>query len=133
MVALKEERVGLRAFSFTAVIKGVLAALVITVLGSALLGVTYQFTGIAERSLPVASAVLFYLSILAGSLLAARDAGAGGLLHGIVVAVLFLLLGWLIAGLFFNLQGAPGSLLLRGGLSCVAGAVGGILGVGLSR
>lgn len=133
MVSIKEDRSGSRGLNFAAIIKGVLVALVIIVLGSALLGLVYQTTGVAEKTLPATSAVLFYLSIVIGSFMSARDAGARGLLHGVAVAVLFLLLGWLIAGLFFEFKATPGSLLLKGGLSVVAGAAGGVLGVGLSR
>lgn len=132
-MSLKEDRAGFGALSFSAITKGVLIALVITVLGSALLSVVYQMTGVAEKTLPATSVVLFYLSILIGSFLAARDAGSRGLLHGIVVAILFMLLGLLLAGLFFDFKTAAGNLLLRGGLSGIAGAVGGVLGVGLSR
>ena len=132
-MALKEDRAGFGALSLSAIIKGVLIALVITVLGSALLSVVYQMTGVAEKTLPGTSVALFYLSILIGSFLAARDAGSRGLLHGLVVAILFMLLGLLLAGLFFDFKAVAGNLILRGGLSGIAGAVGGVLGVGLSR
>lgn len=132
-MSLKENRSGVSALNFSAVLKGVLVALVITVLGSALLGVIYQTTSLAEKTMPVTATLLFYLSLLAGSFMAARDAGSRGLVHGCAVAVLFVLLGWLLAGLFFKLDAVPGSLLLKGGLSILAGAVGGVLGVGLSR
>ncbi|HBX22751.1 MAG TPA: TIGR04086 family membrane protein [Desulfotomaculum sp.] len=132
-MSLKDDRAGLGALNFSAITKGILIALVITVLGSALLSVVYQMTGVAEKTLPATSVALFYVSILVGSFLAARDAGSRGLLHGIVVAILFMLLGLLLAGLFFDFKTAAGNLLLRGGLSGIAGAVGGVLGVGLSR
>ncbi|KJS10843.1 MAG: hypothetical protein VR67_16225 [Peptococcaceae bacterium BRH_c8a] len=132
-MSLKDDRAGLGALSFSAITKGILIALVITVLGSALLSVVYQMTGVAEKTLPATSVALFYVSILIGSFLAAREAGSRGLLHGIVVAILFMLLGLLLAGLFFDFKTAAGNLLLRGGLSGIAGAVGGVLGVGLSR
>ncbi len=132
-MALKEERAGYGALSFSSVVKGALIALVITVLGSALLGVVYQTTGLAEKTLPGISVALFYLSVFVGSFWAARDAGSRGLLHGVLAAVLIVLAGLLLAGLFFDFQAAAGNLLLRCGLSGFAGAVGGVLGVGLSR
>lgn len=132
-MSLKQERNSFGVLSFSAIIKGVLVALVITVLGSALLGVVYQSTTVAEKTLPVTSVILFYLSIIIGSFLAARDAGARGLLHGVVVAIVFMLLGLLLAGLFFDFKATAGNMLLRSGLSGIAGAVGGVLGVGLSR
>jgi len=132
-VALNEKRAGFGTLNFASVIKGALIALVITVLGSALLGVVYQMTGLAEKTLPGLSVALFYLSILVGSFWAARDAGSRGLLHGVLVALLIVLLGLLLTGLFFDFQAATENLLLRSGLSGFAGAMGGVLGVGLSR
>ena len=131
-MVLKEERT-VRTLSFSSVVKGALAALAITVLGSAATGAVYQLTGVAESTLPATATALYYFSIVAGSFIAARDAGARGLLHGVAVALLFLLAGWFIAGLLFDAKVAPGSWLLKGGLAGVAGAVGGGLGVGLSR
>ena len=131
-MVLKEERT-VRTLKFSSVVKGALAALALTVLGSAITGAAYQLTSVAESTLPATSTALFYFSIMAGSFIAARDAGARGLLHGVAVALLFLLVGLFISSLLFDAKVAPGSLLLKGGLSGVVGAVGGVLGVWLSR
>lgn len=132
-MALNEDRAGSGVLSFSSVVKGALIAFAITVLGSALLGVVYQMTGLAEKTLPGFSVTLFYLSVLIGSFWAARDAGSRGLLHGVFVALLVTMFGFLLAGLFFDFQATAGNLLLRSGLSGLAGAAGGVLGVGLSR
>jgi len=133
MVALKNEKTTYSPFSLSAIFKGVLAALIITVLGSALLGIIYYFTPIGEKTLPMTSSIIYYVSIFAGSVLAARWAGCKGLLHGIGVAVIFLLLSWLIAHLLLHNAAVNGALLQKMIISCLTGAIGGILGVGLSR
>jgi len=132
-MVLKDERVGFGALNLTAVIKGALIALVITVLGSALAGAVYRMSGLAEGSLPAVSTVLFYLSILVGSFWTACSAGSRGMLHGLAVAFLIVLLGLLMSGLFFDFKAALENLPLRSLLSGVLGAVGGVLGVSLSR
>nr|WP_279233161.1 TIGR04086 family membrane protein [Desulfallas thermosapovorans] len=113
--------------------KGVLAALIITVLGSAVLGIAYHVTGLAEKTLPQASNVLYYLSVFVGSLLSARWAGCKGLVHGIGVAVIFVLFGWLIAHFLLYTQNVSSALWQKALFSCLIGSVGGILGVGVAR
>ncbi len=132
-MVLKDERMVYPVLNVSAVLRGVLAALVLTILGSALLGVVYQLTNLSEKTLPATATVLFFTSIVIGSFIAARVAGVKGLLHGVVVAVLFLLLGWLIAVVFFDFKAVAGNMFAKGGLSLLAGAAGGVLGVGFSR
>ncbi len=133
MVPLKQERTGHPLLNLSSVLKGVLVALIITILGCALLGVVYHVTSVTEKTLPLAATVLFYVSIFAGSASAARDAGCKGLLHGIGVAVVFVALAWLMSVFLLQVQGKALSLLVKGLTSCLAGGAGGILGVGLSR
>ncbi|AGL01449.1 TIGR04086 family membrane protein [Desulfoscipio gibsoniae] len=133
MVALKNEKTTYPPLSLSAVLKGVLAALIVTVLGSALLGILYHVTSLGEKTLPLASNTLYYVSVFAGGLLAARWAGYKGLVHGIGVAVVFLLFSWLISSFLLHTQSAAGATFQRVIISCLTGAVGGILGVGVSR
>ncbi len=130
---LKNEKTTYSPLSLNAILKGVLAALIITVLGSALLGIAYHVTSLGEKTLPLTSSILYYISIFAGSVLAARWAGYKGLVHGIGVAVIFMLLSWLIGHFLLNTAAAAGVVLQKAIISCLAGAVGGVLGVGISR
>lgn len=120
-------------FSLNAIFKGLLAALIIAVLGSALLGFVYYVTSISETTLPLASSILYYISIFAGSVMAACWAGGKGLVHGISVALLFMLSGWLIGHFLLHTTLTAGVSLQKAVISCLAGAVGGVLGVGLSK
>ncbi|WP_347491009.1 TIGR04086 family membrane protein [Desulfoscipio sp. XC116] len=133
MSSIKHDGATYPPLSLNAVLKGVLAALIITVLGSAVLGIFYHVISLGEKTLPMASNILYYISVFGGSVLAARWAGYKGLVHGIGVAVLFLLFGWLIGHYLLHTSAATGAVLQKAFISCLAGAVGGVLGVGVSR
>lgn len=133
MVALKKETTGYPPLSFNAVLKGLMAALIITILGCAIFGVVYHVTALSEKTLPLTTGGLFYFSVFAGSLYAAREAGFKGLVHGIGVAVLFVIVGWFLAKAILHVNAAFFVVMQKTIVSCIAGAVGGILGVGLSK
>ncbi|SFR06431.1 TIGR04086 family membrane protein [Desulfoscipio geothermicus] len=133
MVPLKKETTSYPPLNLNAVFKGLLAAIITTILGSAVSGVVYHVTTLSEQTLPLASSGLFYFSIFTGSVFAAREAGCKGLVHGIGVALLFVLFGWLLANLFLNAKAAFLVVLQKTIISLVTGALGGVLGVGLSR
>lgn len=86
----------------------------------------------SEHSLPWFSAGLFFVSVLAGAWSAASRAGNRGLFHGLGVAVLFFLLSWLLAATILPIQVSFVPLIHKLLLSLVAGALGGVLGVGSS-
>jgi len=133
VVPLKKETTSYPPLNLNAVFKGLLAAIITTILGSAVSGVVYHVTTLSEQTLPLASSGLFYFSIFTGSVFAAREAGCKGLVHGIGVALLFVLFGWLLANLFLNAKAAFLVVLQKTIISLVTGALGGVLGVGLSR
>lgn len=117
---------------FTAVLRGTLAAVVISVLGSAVLGLVYYFTGLKEGTLPLLATGVFLLGVFVGGGMAAQYAGVRGLYHGLAVALAFFVISWLITGLLL-----PSPIILSGLLQklllCLgAGAVGGVLGVSLA-
>ncbi|WP_027363679.1 TIGR04086 family membrane protein [Desulfotruncus alcoholivorax] len=132
MAAMREQKTG--AFlSANAVLKGLVAALIITVIGCALMGTAYHLTSLSEASLPRTSASLFYFSIFAGSIVAAKEAAYKGFLHGVMVALMFVLISWLVAKFFMGLGVGFIYTIKKALISIVSGAIGGILGVGLSR
>lgn len=130
---IKENRTGYLAVNWQAVFKGILAALVITFLGCIILGLSYHFTMLSEKTLPVTASVLFYTSIFLGSILAAWGAGHKGLLHGITVTIIFIILSMIIAKLFLQMGTSFPIIAQKGLIAVLAGAVGGIIGVSLSR
>ena len=132
MAAMREQKSG-GFFNTNAVFKGVAAALVITIAGSAIMGSVYHLTALSEESLPQASASLLYFSIFAGSVVAAREAAYKGFLHGAMVALMFILVSWLVAKLFMGLQASFVYTVQKALIAIISGAIGGIFGVGISR
>ncbi|RKO67198.1 TIGR04086 family membrane protein [Desulfofundulus salinus] len=120
------------SFSLWEVLRGAFWGLAVSFLGSALIGAGYYFTSLSESSLPWFAAGLFFFSVLVGAWSAASRAGNRGLLHGLGVAVLFFLVSWLLATTVLPSQVMPVSLFQKLILALVAGALGGILGVGFS-
>jgi putative membrane protein (TIGR04086 family) len=117
--------------NIAAVLKGVLLTIVFSLFLSVLTGVAYHFSSLTDQSLPWFSVAILAVSAFSGSLYAGRQAGNKGLYHGLAVGLLFFSTVWLSAGLLM-----PGQAIL--GIACKllitssAGALGGIIGVGLS-
>ncbi|HBV97629.1 MAG: hypothetical protein JL50_03700 [Peptococcaceae bacterium BICA1-7] len=116
--------------NFTALFRGMIAALALALTGSFFLGTLYHFTGIKETTLPLASSILLFLSVFTGGLFSSRFSGSRGLLHGITVGLVIFLIIWLLTGLF--LPGGLGLIsIIQKLLICAAGGtLGGIVGVG---
>lgn len=99
---------------------------------SILAGLAYYFTGLSENTMPWVAAGIFFTSVVVGSGYAAKRARSRGLFNGLGVGIATFIIIWLLVGLFL-----PGDVLLVGALgkfalTLVAGALGGMLGVGLA-
>jgi len=133
MVSIRECKTGYNPLKFASILKGVLFALVIVILGCAIFGIIYHITPLSENTLSVTASILFYLSLFMGSIYAACEVGYKGLFHGVAVAVLFIILAWFVAVVFFSFRVDLLMIIQKAVFSCVAGAAGGVLGVGLSK
>lgn len=117
--------------NISAVLKGTFLTVAVSLLLSASAGAVYHFSSITEQTLPWIAAGILAVSAFSGSLAAGKEAGNKGLYHGLAVGTLFFFAVWLAAGLIMPGQAAVGivyKLLIAAG----AGALGGIVGVGLS-
>lgn len=117
--------------SITAVLKGTLFTLATSLLLSIATGIVYHFSSVTEQTLPWSAAIILAASAFSGSLAAGREAGNRGLYHGLSVGLLFFFTVWLAAGLLMPglaVLGIVHKLLI----SVSAGALGGVVGVGLS-
>lgn len=130
MPSINKDTLGLN-IKFTAIFKGMLLALALSIIFSVLSGLIYHLTSIPEHTLPWAAALILGASACGGAASAGRNAGNKGLYHGILVGLLFFLAVWLAAGLFMPGQ-AVLSNLQKFIITLVAGSLGGIIGVGLS-
>ncbi|MBE3589039.1 MAG: TIGR04086 family membrane protein [Thermoanaerobacteraceae bacterium] len=120
------------SFSLWAVVWGTFTGLVISLLGSVIIGAGYYFTALSESNMPWLAAGLLFISVLTGAWTAACRAGSMGLLHGLGVAVLLFLLSWLFTATVIPAPVVPVSMVQKLVLTLVAGALGGVLGVGSS-
>ncbi|MHB8157033.1 MAG: TIGR04086 family membrane protein [Desulfocucumaceae bacterium] len=119
------------SINFTAIFRGLAAALGLSLAGSFLLGVVYHYTGLKESTLPLSSSILLFASVFLGGFLSSRHSGSRGLFHGLSVGFLVFILIWLFTGLFLA-TGLGFIPLLQKFLVCaVGGTLGGIFGVGL--
>ncbi len=117
--------------NFVAVLKGILVAIAICLLLSIGTGVFYHVTSVSEETLLLSTVFIIAISVFSGSLAAGKGAGNKGLYNGLAVGLFFFLAVWLFSGLIF-----PGhsmlSIIYKLLITLTAGAVGGIIGVGLS-
>lgn len=114
-----------------AVLKGTFLTLAISLVLSAGTGFVYHVTSVTEQSLPWFTGAILVASAFSGSLAAGKQAGNRGLYNGLATGLLFFLVILLLAGLF--LPGQAGlSVFPKLLLSLGAGALGGVIGVGLT-
>lgn len=117
--------------SVAAVLKGTLWTVAFSLVLSIGTGVFYHFSPVTEQTLPWFTAGILAVSVFSGSLAAGKEAGNKGLYHGLAVGLLFFLALWLAAGLFMPGQPVLG-IFYKMLISAIAGALGGVIGVGLS-
>lgn len=115
----------------SAVLKGSFLTLAISLFLSIGAGIVYHFSSITEQTLPWSAAIILAASAFGGSLAAGKEAGNRGLYHGLAVGLLFFLAVWLAAGLLLPGQAVLG-IVHKLLISASAGALGGVIGVGLS-
>lgn len=115
----------------TSILRGVLVALALSIVFSLAAGMLYHITSLTDRSLPWFAAAVLAASSFFGSASAGRTAGINGIYHGAAVGIVFFVVVW-IAGSFF-LAGAAGlGVIYKFVTAAFAGALGGMVGVGLS-
>jgi len=120
-------------FQMKAIFRGLLWALIISVILSIVVTLLLYFTPLSETLLPAFASLIFFLSILLGSTISARIAGNRGLFHGLGVGVVFLFLT-AIFGIIIATD--PFSWVLfakKIAYTIIGGALGGIIGIGLSN
>jgi putative membrane protein (TIGR04086 family) len=116
--------------NFTAIFRGIIATLVLALVGSFFLGTIYHFSGLKESTLPLTSSVLLFLSVFTGGFFSSRFSGTRGLLHGLSVGVIIFLAIWLFTGLFLPVGLGFVSLITKLLICSAGGTLGGIIGVG---
>jgi putative membrane protein (TIGR04086 family) len=120
------------SINYNSIIKGTAVTLIISAAGSALLGMAFYFTGLSESTLPWFAYAMLFAGVLCGGAIAAKSAGNKGLCHGLGVGLTYFVLIMLIAFIFLPSQATLITVLAKLLITLSGGAIGGILGVGLS-
>lgn len=106
---------------------GLVSALVLTGLAALLL----SFTQHPAQYMPMTMVSVGWVSVLLSGVFAGRSAGRGGLVHGAMGGLLFLVLALSVGTLIFDVPLLLPAAAIRGGIAVVVGATGGALGVAL--
>lgn len=114
--------------SWNSIFYGTALSLATAVVLSLLMGAVIYAAGLPELWLNATSDVIYVVSILAGAIFGAKNAGQKGLVHGIVISILTIVFILLLTMLFpVTLSGTI--ILKKVLLGVFGGALGGILGV----
>jgi putative membrane protein (TIGR04086 family) len=115
----------------SSVIQGTVVTLALSLVFSMAAGMIYHFTSITDHAVPWFAVAVLAASSFSGSLSAGRNAGSMGIYHGVAVGIAFFFVVWLAGSLFL-----PGSAVVgvvyKLIITTFAGALGGMVGVGLS-
>ncbi|CAA7601270.1 Protein of unknown function (DUF3792) [Acididesulfobacillus acetoxydans] len=120
-----------KSFQLSLVFKGILLAAILALILALGLGVLLSLTSITESGLAVTGIMVF--SIFIASVLSARQAGSKGLYYGLLIGLGYVVLLLLVAGIFRDTAPSPLSVAEKLLQALVAGGIGGITGVLLSR
>lgn len=119
----------LKKINISGICKGVLFSIILTFLLLLLIAALCYFLTVSEKIMTISVFIATGLSVFLGALVVARSADGSGLLHGLVLGIIYLLIT-LLAELIFekNITFSPQFL---SSLLCVlsTGMLGGILGI----
>lgn len=133
MLTPKAANSGNSSVNLAAMVKGTIYALIIASLLNLMAGSIMYYSAVSDLWLGSIATFIFGLSIFCGGIVASFKASNKGLLHGISVGIIFLVAASLISGLMDS-STITGIAFLKKALSAIiAGGMGGILGVSLSK
>lgn len=113
-------------------VKGLGRGLLLSLILSLISAITVYYTGIRETVLPMLGNLILMLGVFAVACYVSRQHGSKGLVRGITMGILFFIL-MLIATYIFNASMISLKAFLQALAICVfSGALGGIVGIGLS-
>lgn len=122
----------MEGFRFSCVLKGLLSSFILAVFLSMLVSLLLHLTSLSEGLLRNFSIFIYFISILAGSIIGAYSAGCKGLLHALSVSILYFLVILLIGSIWDTSTLTLAHTFTRIGFALVSGILGGFIGIGLS-
>lgn len=78
------------SLDFSSVLNGLIWSLVVSICLSAIITLILHFTAVSESLIPAFATLIFFLSILVGSIVSSKNAGNKGLIHGVSVGLIYL-------------------------------------------
>jgi len=115
------------------ILRGFTWALLISVILSLIITLLLHFTALSETLLPSFATLIFFLSILLGSTISAKHAGNRGLIHGLLVGILYFSFS-IILSLLISTDPFSWFLFAKKiAYTFIGGALGGIIGIGLAN
>jgi len=113
-------------------VKGLSRGLLVSIILTLVSAVTVYYTGIQETILPLLGSIILMIGVFWAGCYVSRQYGSKGLVRGITMGLTFFVL-MLIATYIFNpSQISFGTFMQSLAICIISGALGGIVGIGLS-
>jgi putative membrane protein (TIGR04086 family) len=119
--------------NFFTIIKGIILAYAVTIVLIIIYAMILAFTKVSESTIPVCMIVITLISVMASSSIMVSKIKEKGLVNGAIIGLTYIGIIYLISSVFdtgFMLNGYSVIMIL---LTALAGIIGGITGVNLSR
>lgn len=129
MVKMKEMNSEGTTNNLVRILKGSIAAIVITLVLLLIYSALLTYTNINENTMPIFIIAITAISILAGSLISSLNIKKNGLTNGALVGLIYILVIYLLSSIIsanFSLNMYSIIMIIA---SVMAGAIGGIIGV----
>lgn len=115
----------------SSVIQGTLVTMALSLIFSVAAGMIYHFTSFTDNALPWFTVSVLAASSFIGSVSAGKNAGSMGIYHGAAVGIAFFFVIWILGGFFLTGAACLG-VVYKFIIATFAGALGGMVGVGMS-
>lgn len=111
--------------------KGAFRATLITIILLVLFSIVMSFTEVGTQVVSVVFLLITCISIIYGAIYAARKNNRKGWVTGIIVALLYMALLYILSGFFFGSFAIDSKDLSRLGIALLVGALSGMLGINI--
>lgn len=118
-----------KTLEFKKILKGVLFALVLSILLMGILAVFVFFMNISDRTVSTVILALSALSVFLGALILAKNISGRGLLNGLVLAAIYFAVLTVISAAINGSVSLESSNIIRCVSILAAGMLGGVLGI----
>lgn len=115
------------------ILKGVLTALAITIIGILVFSVIYKFCNFSDNIIKIVNQVIKILSIFLGTLVVLKNNKTKGMIKGAIVGVIYMIFAYILFCLLVNTFSISISLLFDLIFASIVGVVSGIILVNIKK